>query len=538
MTVTPSPAPSRLAAAEAAIDRADAATAYRLLAEQLTAQPADAEALRLMSTLLGGTGRLQEAEGWLARALAADPSLEPARFNRALVLHRLDRSAEAHAEIVQLLARAPDNQGYRKLEAAILVRQGAYDAAIAAYQAMIAHEPRNADAAMSLGHVLKTVGRTAEAITAYRHAVTIAPAMGAAWWSLANLKTLRFDDADIAAMAAALADPQLPAAARLHIDFAMGKALEDRADYAASFRHYAAGNALRRAQVDWNAAAYHAHMRANEAMFTPDFFAARHGQGCLAPDPIFIVGLPRSGSTLIEQILGSHSRIEGTMELPYIGALARELAEQARGRTPNGYLGALMAAPAPVLTAMGERYLAQAAAHRSAGKPYFIDKLPNNFAYLGLIHLILPNAIIIDARRDAMATCFSAWKQHFANGQAYTYELGELGRFYREYERLMAHFDRVLPGRVLRVQHEELVADTEAQVRRMLAHIGVDFEPACLAFHENTRPVRTPSAEQVRQPITSAGLEQWKHFEPWLGDLKAALAENAAQQNPAGLQQI
>jgi tetratricopeptide (TPR) repeat protein len=533
MTVTASP----LVAAETALDRNDVATAHRLLAALLTASPADAEALRLMTVLLGKTGRLREAEGWLTRGLAANPQLHAARFNRAMVLHRLSRGAEARAELDVLRTHDPQHQGYRNLEAAVLARMGEHDAAIAAYQALAADAPGNAGIATSLGNLLKTVGRTDDAIAAFRRAVTLAPAMGDAWWSLANLKTFRFDAADIAAMQAALADPALGEEAQLHLDFALGKALEDSAQYEASFRHYAAGNARRRARVAWDAAGNHAHMLANEELFSVGFFAARQGQGCDARGPIFVVGLPRSGSTLIEQILGSHSQIEGTMELPYVAALARDLAEQSGGRG-KGYLGALAAAPPAVLQAMGERYLAQAAAHRVEGKPFFIDKLPNNFAYLALIHLILPNAIIIDARRDAMATCFSAWKQHFAHGQAYTYDLAELGHFYRDYERLMAHFDKVLPGRVLRVQHEELVADTEGQVRRMLAHIGVGFEPACLAFHENTRPVRTPSAEQVRRPITSAGLAQWQHFEPWLGDLKAALAENAAQQNPAGLQQI
>ncbi len=520
MTIAASP----LVAAETALDRNDVATAHRLLAGLLTASPAEAEALRLMTVLLGRTGRLREAEGWLTRGLAANPQLHAARFNRAMVLHRLNRGAEARADLAVLRAHDPQHGGYRSLEAAVLARMGEHDAAIAAYQALAADAPGDAGIATSLGNLLKTVGRSDDAIAAFRRAVTLAPRMGEAWWSLANLKTFRFEPADIAAMQAALADPALGDEPRLHLDFALGKALEDEGQYEASFRHYAAGNARRRALVPWDAAGNHAHLLANEELFSAGFFAARQGQGCLARDPVFVVGLPRSGSTLIEQILDSHSRIEGTMELPYIAALARDLAEQARGRTDKGYLGALAAAPPAQLKAMGEAYLARAAAHRTTDKPFFIDKLPNNFAYLALIQLILPNAIIIDARRDAMATCFSAWKQHFAHGQAYSYDLAELGRFYRDYERLMTHFDRVLPGRVLRVQHEALVADTEGQVRRLLAHIGVEFEPACLAFHQNSRPVRTPSAEQVRRPITSAGLEQWKHFEPWLGDLKAALA--------------
>jgi tetratricopeptide (TPR) repeat protein len=516
---------SRLATARSAMARGDGKTAHEALAAVLAERPADPAALPLMADLLSRIGRLAEAEQRLSRALALAPDFDAARYNHALVLYRMGGNAAARQQLELLLARQPQHFGYRNLHAAVLARLGQYDEAIAAYQALLAEDPGNAGIATSLGHAFKTLGRTDESIAAYRQAVTIAPAMGEAWWSLANLKTFRFGDGDIAAMEGALAGEGLADEARLHLEFALGKALEDRGDYAASFRHYAAGNARRRAQVPWDGARNHAHVLANEKLFTPAFFAARQGQGAPARDPIFIVGLPRSGSTLIEQILSSHSQIEGTMELPDMAVLARGLAAR--------NLGALAACPPAELKAMGEEYLARTRIHRKLGKPYFIDKMPNNFAYLALIHLTLPNAIIIDARRDAMATCFSAWKQHFAHGQTYTYDLSDLGRFWRDYERLMAHFDRVLPGRVLRVQHEELVADTEGQVRRMLDHIGLPFEPQCLAFYENKRPVRTASAEQVRRPITAEGLEQWKNFEPWLGPLKQALAGETAQQGQA-----
>ena len=338
------------------------------------------------------------------------------------------------------------------------------------------------------------------------------------------MKTHRFDDTDVAAMRTALTDHSLGDDDRLHLDFALGKAFEDRADYAASFRHYDAGNAVRRGQIIWDEAANQAHRQQCEALFTADFFAAREDQGCAARDPIFVVGLPRSGSTLIEQILSSHSQVEGTMELPDIAAIARGLADRTVPKATRWYLDALAAAGPDELRALGEEYLARTRIQRRTDRPRFVDKMPNNFAYTALIHLALPNATIIDARRHPVATCFSAWKQHFARGQTYTYDLGELGRFYLDYVGLMAHFDRVLPGRVLRVDHEALVTDTEAQVRRILDHCGLDFEPGCLAFHENKRAVRTASSEQVRQPITSAGLDQWKHFDPWLGDLKATLA--------------
>lgn len=536
--MTGAPIDPRLTRAHSAMERGDARTAHEALAGVLAERPADPAALPMMSDLLSRLGRLAEAEQRLSRALALAPDFDAARFNHALVLYRMGGNAETRQQLELLLQKHPEHPGYRNLHAAVLARQGDFAGAIAGYQALLAEDPGNAGIATSLGHAFKTLGRADEAVAAYRQAVAIAPAMGEAWWSLANLKTFRFGEADIAAMEAALAGDGLSDEARLHLDFALGKALEDRADYAAAFRHYAAGNARRHAQMPWDRARNHAHVLANEKLFTAGFFETRQGQGCEARDPIFIVGLPRSGSTLIEQILSSHSRIEGTMELPDMAVLARRLAARNPDPRTYGYLGALAACPPAELKAMGEEYLARTRSYRRTDRPFFIDKMPNNFAYLALIHLTLPNAIIIDARRDAMATCFSAWKQHFANGQTYTYDLTDLGRFWRDYERLMAHFDRVLPGRVLRVQHEALVADTEGEVRRMLAHIGVAFEPACLAFHENTRPVRTPSAEQVRRPITAQGLEQWKHFEPWLGELKAALAENAAQQKQAGVQQF
>ncbi|MFZ4688035.1 MAG: sulfotransferase [Polymorphobacter sp.] len=522
------PAPSRdprlLRAADAlAKNRLD--DAEPALAAWLEEHPADPYALRMMAELLGRLGRYRESEGLLARALVIAPGFDAARFNYALVLHRQSKTSDAMVQIDRLLTANPDHPGYRNLKAAMQARLGEYDAAIHIYERLLTDYPQNPRGHMSHGHALKTMGRSADCITAYRTAVAQAPTLGEAWWSLANLKTLRFSDADIAAMQAALATPGLSDDDRLHLDFALGKALEDRADYARSFAHYSAGNARRRAQLRWDGAANHAHVLANERVFTADFLAARAGQGCSEPDPIFIVGLPRSGSTLIEQILASHSQVEGTMELPDIAAIARGLSDRLPGRDPLLYLDALVACDDAGLTALGQDYLDRTRIQRKTDRPHFIDKMPNNFAYIGLIHLALPNAIIIDARRGAVATCFSAWKQHFARGQSFTYDLAELGAYYADYVRLMAHFDSVLPGRVLRVQYEDMVTDTEAQVRRLLAHCRLDFEPGCLAFHENRRPVRTASSEQVRQPINSDGIDQWRHFEPWLGDLKATVGD-------------
>ncbi len=530
----PSRDPRLLRAADAlAKNRLD--EAEPALAAWIAAHPADPYALRMMAELLGRLGRYRESEKLLAKALVLAPGFDAARFNYALILHRQSKSEAALTEIKRLLATTPGHPGYRNLKAAMLARLGDYAGAIAIYDRLLAEFPVNPRGHMSHGHALKTMGRAADCIAAYRTAVAQAPTLGEAWWSLANLKTYRFAATDIAAMQAALATLGISDDDRLHLDFALGKALEDAREYETSFAHYAAGNALRRRQLRWDGAANRAHVVANERLFTAEFFAARAGDtgpwGCPACDPIFVVGLPRSGSTLIEQILASHSQVEGTMELPDVAAIARGLSDTVPGQDPLVYLEALAAAGPTELAALGQDYLDRTRIQRKTRRPFFIDKMPNNFAYAGLIHLMLPNAIIIDARRHPLATCFSAWKQHFARGQSFTYDLVELGDYYADYVRLMAHFDAVLPGRVLRVDHEALVADTEGEVRRMLAHCGLAFEPACLEFHRNQRPVRTASSEQVRQPITAAGLDQWRHYEPWLGDLKATLATLMSQDS-------
>jgi len=310
---------------------------------------------------------------------------------------------------------------------------------------------------------------------------------------------------------------------RFHFEVALGKALEDAAAYEASFRHYAEGNRLRRQQLRYDADENRAFVDRSKALFTPQFFAARAGAGCTAPDPIFIVGLPRSGSTLIEQILASHPAVEGTMELPDILGIARDLGGRTTPGVPSRYPEILGGLDAGALQELGERYLRQTRVQRHSDAPYFIDKMPNNLAHVGLIHLILPRARIIDARRHPLACCFSAFKQHFARGQGFSYDLTDVGRYYRDYVELMAHMDRVLPGRVHRVIYEQMVADTEGEVRRLLDYCGLPFEAACLRFYENARAVRTASSQQVRQPIYRDAVDQWRHYDHWLGPLRAAL---------------
>src|SRR6185437_12774999 len=432
------------------------------------------------------------------------------------------RSAEALQQCARLLAKEPYNPGYRSLHAAISANLGEYAESIAAYETVLRDFPQQPKLWMSYGHALRTTGRVPESIAAYRRALSMEPRLGEAWWSLANLKTFGFSDADVRAMRQQLAREDLSDEDRLHFEFALGKALEDAASYEESFTHYAAGNALRRSQHGYDPEENARFVRRSKQLLTREFFAARAGGGADTRDPIFIVGLPRAGSTLIEQILASHPLVEGTMELPQLPNIARKLAGP-KQEEEGTFLKRLAALTRDELRALGESYLAETRVMRKTGTPFFIDKMPNNFLYVGLIHLILPNAAIIDARRHPLGCCFSCFKQHFARGQWFSYGLEDLGRYYRDYVDLMAHLDEVLPGRITRVFYENVVEDTETEVRRLLAACRLPFDPGCLRFHENERAVRTASSEQVRRPIFRDGVEQWRHYEPWLEPLKQTL---------------
>jgi tetratricopeptide (TPR) repeat protein len=513
----------QLMAAAAALCGERLAEAEGLLRERLKARPDDVAALRMLAELGTRLGRYADAERLLERALELAPGFAAARHNLAIVLYRQNRAAEALPHIDKLLEIDPADPSCRNLKAAALSLTGDYEGSIRLYESVLAQHPDQAKGWLSYGHALKTAGRQADSIAAYRRSLDLAPGFGEAWWSLANLKTFRFGAADMDAMLATVAAPGLSGDDRLHLHYALGKALEDAGAYAAAFQHYLDGARLRRAQVDYDAAETTAQLERSRALFTPEFFAARAGWGCEDPAPIFVVGLPRSGSTLIEQILASHSQVEGTMELPDIVTLARELGDPRRAGDAPAYPEALAALSPDDVRRLGERYVERTRIQRKLGRAFFIDKMPNNFLYLGLICAALPNARIIDARRSPMATCFSAFKQHFARGQNYSYDLTELGLYYRDYVALMDHFDAVLPGRVHRVAYEQMVGDTEGEVRRLLAHCGLAFEAGCLEFHRNARPVRTASSEQVRRPIFTDGLHQWRHFESWLEPLRQAL---------------
>ncbi|MHA6203767.1 sulfotransferase [Dyella soli] len=507
-----------------------------LLREHLKQAPTDVAAIRMLAEVAARLGRLEDAQHLLARCLELAPSFHAARQNYALVLHRGNQPERALVEIEQLLAIEPDNLGHLNLKAAVLCRIGDYEPAIGIYGKLVARDPRHPSVWMSYGHALKTAGHTARAIDAYRRGVALQPSFGEIWWSLANLKTFRFSADDLAVMRGQLARADLGEEDRLHLAFAVGKALEDAGEYEPSFAHYAQGNAIRHAQLNYSAGETTARVDHIRARYTREFFAARAGAGSAAPDPIFIVGLPRAGSTLIEQILSSHSMVEGTMELPEVTSITRTLREQADAASEMPYHEALATLDPGALRELGERYLEHTRIQRKTSAPLFIDKMPNNFMHIGLIHLMLPNAKIIDARRHPLACCFSGFKQHFARGQSFSYSLEDLGHYYRDYVALMAHFDQVLPGRIHRVIYEHMVDDTEGEVRRLLDHCGLPFEDSCLRFFQNERPVRTASSEQVRRPIYREGVDHWRHYASWLAPLEQALGPvlGSYPEPPAG----
>ncbi|KFN50118.1 tetratricopeptide repeat-containing sulfotransferase family protein [Arenimonas composti] len=513
----------RLMTAAAALADGQLPEAERLLRRHLHAAPTDVAAIRMMAELAARIGRHEDAERLLRRAIALAPRFLAARLNLATLLHRLNRPEEALAELDVLLAADSRHPGGRNLKAVVLSRIGDCAPAIEIYEQLLREYPEHGRIWLSLGHALKTEGERERAIAAYRRSIALEPGFGEAWWSLANLKTFRFAADDIAAMRTQLQRGDIENDQRAQFEFALAKALEDCGDHAASFAHYESGNALRRRSLPYRPADATARVRRAVRLLQPGFLRERAGAGHPAPDPIFVIGLPRAGSTLVEQILSSHPQVEGTMELPEIIGLSNRLRREAGDG--GGYHELLATLTPGELRDLGQTYLDRTRVHRKLGRPFFIDKMPNNFLHVGLIHLILPNARIVDVRRHPLACCFSGFKQYFARGQAFSYGLADLGTYYRDYVALMAHVDDVLPGRVHRVIYEELVADTEAEVRRLLAHCGLSFDPACLRFFENDRPVRTASSEQVRQPIYRDGVDHWRHFEPWLGPLKAALGD-------------
>jgi tetratricopeptide (TPR) repeat protein len=505
--------------------------AEAILLRRLDQVPSDAAALRLLAEVATRREDYEEAERRLTQCLDLAPGYAAARFDLANLKFTQHRHSAVLPLVERLLAAEPCNVEYLSLKAQTLRLVGRIEEAIALMDAAVADHPDEDPAWLLYGHLLREVGQQSRAIDMYRRALAVRPESGRAYSSLANLKTFRFDGADLEAMQQRLAQGTLTSADRTHLEFALGKALEDKGDFEASFEHYARGNARHRATIDYDSNATTAITQRCMAVYSASFFADRSGWGSRRADPIFIVGLPRSGSTLLEQILASHSQVEGTRELPDVPSIARELTSRPNPAGRQGYPEPVAAMTRDEIEALAARYLSQTRVHRPLGKPCFVDKMLSNFVHVGLIELMFPEAAIIDIRRHPLGCGFSCYKQLFARGLSYAYNLSELGRYYRDYAELMAHYDAVLPGRVHRVYYEQLVADPEGEVRRLLDYCRLPFEPGCLRFYENPRVVQTISAEQVRRPIYSEGVDQWRHYEPWLGPLKEAVGD-LAERHP------
>lgn len=487
-----------------------------------TRDAAHIEGMRLLAKIGIELGVLDDAEFLLESAVEFSPDDVQLRLDYIDALRRRQKSAEALEQAEALVKRDPDSPVFQSRLAIERIQMGDYDGGLELFDTVLAKLPGDPASLTSRGHALKTKGERGEAEASYRAAIATKPDHGDAWYALANLKTYSFEASEITAMHAQVERTDLAFMDRVHLNFALAKAMEDEGDYEAAFNHYDAGNGLKRAQTRYKAEAMTAELARQKEHCNADLFAKHKGAGHKAPDPIFILGLPRAGSTLLEQILASHSQIDGTLELPNILALAHRLRGRKAGQSL--YPQVLHDLTSEQLEKFGADFIENTRIHR-AGAPFFIDKMPNNFRHIGLIHLILPNAKIIDARRAPLDCCFSGFKQLFAEGQEFTYGLHEVGSYYADYVELMDHWDTVLPGKVLRVQHEDVLDDLEGQTRRMLDFLGVPFEEQCLAFHKTDRAVRTASSEQVRQPINRKGQDAWKPFEPWLGPLKEALGE-------------
>jgi tetratricopeptide (TPR) repeat protein len=515
-----------LAAAGEAMLREDYVTAEQILRNVLNRRPDDVAAIRMIAEIAANFGALRDAERLLRRALELAPGFEYARFHLALTLRKQNRSGEALVELDKISGELRDFDETRNTRAALLGAIGDYEQSAKIYEEGAAEVPENPKLLISHAYALQTLGRVDEAVATYRRAIDCGPGFGEAWFSLANLKTYRFTDEEIAAMEAALNMPVLDPEDRLHLHFALGKAFEDRKEDSRAFEHYREGNALRAAELRYDPAKVTTLVEEIERVFTPELLKTRANDGFGAADPIFILGMPRAGSTLIEQILASHPQVEGTAELPEMITLARDLEPDERDYADGvwkRYPQILSEVPASRLRELGELYIERTRAYRHKDRPFFTDKLPNNWIHVGLIRLILPNAKIVDARRHPLACGFSNFKQHFARGQEFSYDLERFGRYYRDYVRLMRHFDRVAPGAVHRVIHEKLIAHPETEIRRLLDYAGLPFDEACMRFYETQRPIRSASSEQVRRPITAEGAEQWRRFEQWLDPLKEAL---------------
>lgn len=495
-----------------------------ILRARLKTDPTDVAATRMLGELAWRLGRIDDALTLLQRTLDLAPGFDAARELLCRILSRTHRVAEALTQSEILLSRHPASATHAMLKASLMVRVGDQEGARDLYRALLATHGQHPKIWLNLGHVLKTLGEQRDAIDAYRRAIALCPSLGEAYWSLANLKTVSLTTEDMVAMERAL-DTGCDTDDALHLHFALGKAYEDAANHQKAFAHYATANNLRRQELPHDADEIERRAHEHATVFSREFISALPNGGCSAPDPIFIVGMPRAGSTLVEQILASHSEIEGTMELPDMMMIASRLDARVEQGEFESFHDLVHSLSPKDRQRLGEEYIDRTRMHRKTTKPRFIDKMPNNWLHVGLIRMILPNAKIIDARRHPVGCCFSGWKQHFARGQAFSYDLVDIGRYYCDYVRTMASFDAADPGSIHRVIYENMVSDTQAQISALLEYVGVPFEDGCMTFHETRRAVRTASSEQVRRPIFTDAVDHWRHYEAWLEPLIAALGQ-------------
>ena len=489
--------------------------------------PHNVEGMRLLAEIGVKLGILDDAEFLLDSATQFAPEHVPAHIDLVQVLRKRQKFEAALAQAKRLFDRQPQNPQFKSIYAIELMQTGKIEAALTLLDEVLAQVPGDAATLTTKGHALKTKGESLAAIDAYRSAYEHNPDHGEAFYSLANLKTYRFTDEELQLMGQQENNRNLSPSGRVYLNFALGKAHEDAADYERAFGYYAEGNRQKKIQSRYDAEKMRVEFQDTQRVCTASLLAEENQGGNASSAPIFVLGLPRAGSTLIEQILSSHSMVDGTSELPNILSLSQSLRRKSRGS--GGYPAVLADLTMEERTRFGDQYIADTQIHRGDAA-FFVDKMPNNFRHIGLIKLILPNAKIIDARRHPLSCCFSGFKQLFAEGQEFSYDLGDIGHYYRDYVELMDHWDRVMPGFILRVQHEDVVDDLRGQVARLLAFCGLPFEEACVAFHKTERSVKTPSSEQVRQPIFRSSLDTWENYEPWLSPLKQALGEEVRQR--------
>jgi tetratricopeptide (TPR) repeat protein len=515
------PATSAVDKALAALRGKDFPLAERILRQQLVTQADDVVALRLLAEVCVKRGQAGEAIQLLRKLLELSPRLTAERWKLVRLLFRQRRFKPVLAELEPLLEADPDNLEYLGIKADALLHSATPAECAAFCETVLARHQPTYRLLLAYGNALKEIGRAGESAATFRRAIDLEPHRGGAWWSLSNLKVEKLQDGEVERLAALAGDGKAKSSDRMYLHFALGHALEQRGDVAGAFASYALANRLKRASLSYQPRAIEGEVAAAKAVYSSALFASRSRHGAASPAPIFIVGMPRSGSTLIEQILASHSQVEGTSELKLISNMARRL----EAKHPRGYPACLAEVGPEVLRGLGKEYLKGSAAFRRTSRPFFIDKMPENWLYIGFIKLILPNAKVIDARRHPMDCGLGNFRQYYPTGREYAYDLAEFGLYYRAYVDLLAHFDQVLPGYVHRVVHERLVTNLEEEVRRLLDHLELPFEESCLRFWETERVVRTASAEQVRRPISAEALDRWRSFEPWLRPLADSLGE-------------